>query len=161
MRSGSISRAARAVGRTQPAVSTMVRTLEDQLGFALFLRTHGKLVPTPEAQFFLEECEDILGRLERTERTLERISSLQSGKLKIACYPAASSVFLPRLLTRFLDGRDDLDVSLIMRSSDVIEDLVASQQFDIGFSETPVPRQSIVQTDYNMECVCILPPVTR
>ncbi len=158
MRSGSISRAARAVGRTQPAVSTMVRTLEDQLGFALFLRTHGKLVPTPEAQFFLEECEDILGRLERTERTLERISSLQSGKLKIACYPAASSVFLPRLLTRFLDGRDDLDVSLIMRSSDVIEDLVASQQFDIGFSETPVPRQSIVQTDYNMECVCILPP---
>jgi len=157
MRSGSISQAARAVGRTQPAVSTMVRTLEDQLGFALFLRTHGKLVPTPEAQFFLEECEDILGRLERTERTLERISSLQSGKLKIACYPAASSVFLPRLLTRFLDGRDDLDVSLIMRSSDVIEDLVASQQFDIGFSETPAPRQSITQTDYNMECVCVLP----
>ncbi|RLJ51710.1 DNA-binding transcriptional LysR family regulator [Litoreibacter meonggei] len=156
MRAGSISQAARAVGRTQPAVSTMVRTLEDQLGFALFLRTHGKLIPTPEARFFLEECEDILGRLERTERTLERISSLQSGKLKIACHPAASSVFLPRLLTRFLDGREDLEVSLIMRSSAMIEDMIASQQFDIGFSETPTPRASIHQTDYDMECVCIL-----
>lgn len=157
MRSGSISQAARTVGRTQPAVSTMIRTLEDQLGFALFLRSHGKLTPTPEAQFFLEECDEILGRVERTERTVERISSLQSGKLKIACHPAASSVFLPQILTRFMKGRDDLDVSLIMRSSDVIEDLIASQQFDLGFAETPQPRASIRQTDFDLECVCILP----
>jgi len=157
MRSGSISRAARAVGRTQPAVSTMVRTLEDQLGFALFDRTHGKLIPTPEAHYFLEECEEILARVERTERTLGRISSLQSGKLRVACHPAASSVFLPRLLTRFLAGKDDLDVALIMRSSDVIEDLIASQQFDVGFSETPEPRASIRQTDHDLECVCVLP----
>lgn len=157
MRSGSISQAARSVGRTQPAVSTMVQTLEDQLGFALFVRTHGKLTPTPEAYFFLEECEDILERVERTERTLQRISSLQSGKLQIACHPAASSVFLPGLMTRFLRGRDELDVSLIMRSSDVIEDLIASQQFDVGFSETPQPRASIKQTDYDLECVCVLP----
>jgi len=156
MRSGSISQAARAVGRTQPAVSTMVQTLEDQLGFALFVRTHGKLNPTPEAHFFLEECAEILERVERTERTLTRISSLQSGKLKVACHPAASSVFLPRLLTGFLEGKDDLDLSLIMRSSDVIEDLIASQQFDVGFSETPVPRASIAQTDYDLECVCVM-----
>lgn len=157
MRSGSISQAARSVGRTQPAVSTMVQTLEDQLGFALFVRNQGKLTPTPEAHFFLEECEGILGRVERMERTLERISTLQHGKLQVACHPAASSVFLPRLMTQFLQGRDDLDVSLIMRSSDVIEDLIASQQFDIGFSETPQPRASILQTDYDLECVCVLP----
>lgn len=157
MRSGSISQAARSVGRTQPAVSTMVQTLETQLGFALFLRTQGKLTPTPEAHFFLEECEEILGRVERTERTLERMSSLQSGKLQVACHPAASSVFLPQLMTQFLRGRDDLDLSLIMRSSDVIEDLIASQQFDVGFSETPNQRASIQQTDYDLECVCVLP----
>lgn len=157
MRSGSISQAARSVGRTQPAVSTMIRTLEGQLGFALFARAQGKLTPTPEAHFFLEECEEILGRVERTERTLQRISSLQSGKLRIACHPAGSSVFLPRLMTEFLQGRDGLDVSLIMRSSDMIEDMIASQQFDIGFSETPLPRASIRQTDYDLECVCVLP----
>lgn len=157
MRSGSISQAARALGRTQPAVSTMVQTLEEQLGFALFVRDQGKLTPTPEARFFLEECEDILGRVERTERTLERISALRSGKLQIACHPAASSVFMPKLLNRFLVGKDDLEVSLIMRSSDLIVDLIASQQYDIGFSETPARRASITQTDYDLECVCVLP----
>lgn len=156
MRSGSISQAARSVGRTQPAVSTMIRTLEGQLGFALFVRKEGKLFPTPEARYFLEECEDILGRVERTERTLVRMSSLQAGKLKIACLPSASSVFLPRRLTEFMRDKEDLDVSLIMRSSDVITDLIASQQFDIGFSETPHPRAAILQTDYDLECVCVL-----
>ena len=156
MRSGSISQAARSVGRTQPAVSTMIQTLEDQLGFALFLRMQGKLTPTPEANFFLEECEDILDRVERTERTLSRISTLQAGTLKIACHPAASSVFLPRLLTRFLKDKDDLKLALIMRSSDVIEDLIASQQYDVAFSETPTPRASIAQMDYDLECVCLL-----
>lgn len=158
MRSGSITEAARTLGRTQPAVSTMIQTLEDQLGLRLFLRSHGKLTPTPEARFFLEECEEILARVERTERTMHGIGALQSGRLKVASHPAASSVFLPRLLTRFLDGKDTLQVSLIMRSSDVIEDLIASQQYDVGFSETPLPRGSIRQVDFDLECVCILPP---
>lgn len=158
MRSGSITEAARTLGRTQPAVSTMIQTLEDQLGLRLFLRSHGKLTPTPEARFFLEECEEILARVERTERTMHGIGALQSGRLKVASHPAASSVFLPRLLTRFLNGKDTLQVSLIMRSSDVIEDLIASQQYDVGFSETPSPRGSIRQVDFDLECVCILPP---
>ncbi len=158
MRSGSISQAARTVGRTQPAVSSMIATLEQELAFRLFVREHGKLTPTPEAHFFLEECDDILARLERTERTIDRIRSLEAGKLHIVCHPAASSVFLPRLLTRFLKDKADLDVALIMRSSSVIEDLIASQQFHIGFAETPNnQRASTRQMDFELECVCILP----
>lgn len=157
MRSGSISQAARTVGRTQPAVSTMISTLEDELGLTLFVREHGKLTSTPEARYFLEECEEVLGRLEQTQRTLTRIRTLEAGKLKIACHPAASGFFLPTLLTDFLQGKDDLEVALIMRSSDLIEDLIASQQYDVGFAETPQPRASINQTDYDLDCVCIVP----
>lgn len=157
MRSGSISQAARTVGRTQPAVSTAISTLEDELGFRLFVREHGKLTPTPEARFFLEECEAILDRLERTDRAVQGIRARTFGTLRIACYPAASSFFVPRLLTRFLADKEDLDVALIMRSSDVIEDLIASQQYDIGFAETPQRRASIEQTDFVLDCVCVLP----
>lgn len=157
MRSNSISQAARAVGRTQPAVSTMIANLEDELGFALFVREHGKLTPTPEARYFFEESEAILERIDRTERTVQRIRNLEEGKLRIACHPAASSVFLPRLLTDFLTDKDHLEVALIMRSSDVIEDLIASQQYDIGFAETPSPRASINQVDFELECVCVVP----
>ncbi|MGR3759212.1 LysR family transcriptional regulator [Roseobacteraceae bacterium NS-SX3] len=157
MRSGSISQAARTVGRTQPAVSTMIGTLEEELGFALFTRERGKLTPTPEARYFLEEAEAILARLERTKETLSRVRALETGTLRIACLPAASALFMPRLLTDFLKDKADVEVSLIMRSSGVIEDLIASQQYHIGFAETPQPRPSILQADFEHECVCILP----
>jgi DNA-binding transcriptional LysR family regulator len=61
-------------------------------------------------------------------------------------------------LTAFLKDKGDVEVALIMRSSTVIEDLIASQQYDIGFAETPVRRRaSIHQTDHDLECVCIVP----
>jgi DNA-binding transcriptional LysR family regulator len=157
MRSGSISQAARTVGRTQPAVSTMIATLEGELGFSLFVRDQGKLIPTPEARFFLEECETVLERIERIERTVNKIRTHDAGKLRVACHPAAAGMFMPRILTEFLQGKDELEVSLIMRSSDVIEDLIASQQFDIGFAETPLPRPSVKQMDFDLECVCVVP----
>ncbi|MEQ9631929.1 MAG: LysR substrate-binding domain-containing protein [Roseovarius sp.] len=156
MRSGSISKAAEAVGRTQPAVSIMISALEQELGFPLFLRENGKLSPTPEARYFLEETEAILARLDRTKETLGRIGSLEKGKLRIACFPAASGSFLPSVLTSFVKNRPEVELALIMRSSVVIEDLIASQQFDIGFSETPVPRASIRQTDFDLDCVCVM-----
>lgn len=157
MRSGSISQAAKTVGRTQPAVSTMVLTLEAELGFALFIREHGKLTPTAEAHYFLEEAEAILARLERTKLTLKRIGSLEIGRLRVACHPAAAGLFMPRLLAGFLADKRDVELSLIMRSSAVIEDLVASQQFDIGLAETPMRRASVNQVDFDLECVCVLP----
>lgn len=39
----------------------------------------------------------------------------------------------------------------------MIEDLVASQQFDIGFAETPPQRASVKARDFALECVCLLP----
>ncbi|MFD0982604.1 LysR family transcriptional regulator [Tropicimonas aquimaris] len=157
MRSGSISRAARTVGRTQPAVSTMIATLEAELGFPLFIREPGKVTPTPEARYFLEEAEAILARIDRTKQTLSKIGSLEAGRLRVACHPAASGHFIPRLLAKFLADKRGVDLSLIMRSSDIIEDLIASQQFDIGFAETPARRASIDQIDFDLECVCVLP----
>ncbi|MGC9419041.1 MAG: LysR substrate-binding domain-containing protein [Rhodovulum sp.] len=157
MRAGSISQAARALGRTQPAVSAMVAALERELGFALFLRAQGKLTPTPEARFFLEETEDILGRLDQAKQTLSGISKLEAGHLRIACLPAASGMFLPGALTGFLAGRPDVRVSLVMRTSRVVEDLIASQQFDLGFAEAPARRASIRQSAFDIDCVCVLP----
>lgn len=157
IRCGSISQAARTLGRTQPAVSAMIAGLEQELGFPLFLRVRGTLTPTPEARYFLEECEDILARIDRTKQILTGISRLEAGKLRIACHPAASGFFLPQVLTAFLADKPAVEVSLMMRSSAVIEELVASQQFDVGFAETPRPRASLRQVDFALECVCAVP----
>ena len=50
MVAGTVTAAAKALGISQPSASSLITNLERELGFALFKRTKGRLVPTPEAQ---------------------------------------------------------------------------------------------------------------
>lgn len=157
MRTGSVSEAARVLGRTQPAVSAVLANLEGQLGFALFRREHGRLNPCPEAHYLLEETEDILDRLARTTQSMAEFANRQRGSLRIACHPAASGFFVPGLLATFLSDRPAVKADLMMRSSQVVTDLVASQEYDIGLAETPSPRTSIRSQNWDLRCVLALP----
>ncbi|MCQ0091257.1 LysR family transcriptional regulator [Roseovarius sp. M141] len=157
MRSGSISEASRTLLRTQPAVSTMISNIEKELGFSLFVREHGRLTPSPEAHYFLEEAEEVLDRMGRTLRTMAEFETLERGSLRIACHPASSGFFLPKVLAEFLRGRPEVKADLMMRASHVVEDLIASQQFDIGLAETPPLRGSIKIESFDPECVIALP----
>lgn len=157
MRSGSISEASRMLGRTQPAVSAMILGIERELGIPLFVREHGRLTPCPEAHYFLEEAEQVLMRLDRAARTMAEFSTLDRGSLRIACHPAASASFMPRLLATFLKDRPAVKADLMMRSSQVVEDLIASQEYDIGLAETPPPRPSLLIETFELECLIALP----
>lgn len=156
MRTGSISEAARALNRTQPAVSAMIASLEDELGLALFERQRGRLARTPEASYFLVETEAILERLVRTSRTMQELSNLQEGQLRIACMPASSQFLIPRLVADFVKDKPKVKVSLMMRASSVIEEWVASQQYDLGLAELPAPNSAITTIPIDMRCVCAL-----
>ncbi|MEM9629742.1 MAG: LysR substrate-binding domain-containing protein [Pseudomonadota bacterium] len=157
MRSGSISEAARTLGRTQPAVSSTIAGLETELELKLFVREQGRLVPTPEAEFFLEEAEAILRRLEISKRTLRGLANREHGQLRIVGTPEAVVSFLPDSLSRFLADKPNVKVALVSRAPSEIEELIAARQFDIGFSETPLVRNSFDQIDFDMECMCAVP----
>ncbi|WP_186394403.1 LysR substrate-binding domain-containing protein [Stappia sp. TSB10GB4] len=157
MRTGSVSEAGRSLGRTQPAVSAMISGLEREIGFPLFERERGRLVARPEAHYFLEEAEFVLERLSHSARTLQEIGNLEKGKLRIACNPAASGFFMPKVVAGFLRGRPQVEVSLMMQSSVVITDWIASQQYDIGLAETSEPRRTIRSQDFVFPGLCAMP----
>lgn len=157
MRTGSISKASRTLGRTQPAVSSMIAGLERELGFALFDREQGRLKPRPESLYFVEEANAVLLRLTQTARAMREIGKLSLGRLRIACHPAAAGSFMPNLLADFLQGRDHVEAALMMRSSAIVDDLLASQEYDIGLAETPPRRASVQAQDFVLDCPVALP----
>ncbi len=157
MRTGSVSQAGRSLGRTQPAISAMLAGLEKEIGFPLFERERGRLIAKPEAHYFMEEAEFVLSRLSQSARTLHEIGNLEKGKLRITCNPAASGFFMPRVVAGFLKDKPNVDVSLMMRSSPIVTDWIASQQYDIGFAETPEPRRTIRMENFRFPCVCAIP----
>ena len=61
---GSVSAAARALNVSQPSVSKMLRHAESLLGFPLFQRTNGGLVPTEDAHSLFADVREIQDRVQ-------------------------------------------------------------------------------------------------
>jgi DNA-binding transcriptional LysR family regulator len=154
---GTATEAAAALGISQPAVSLAIGSLERELGFVLFERVKGRLKPTSEAQFLLDDAKSAIGALERTSQTARAIRSRTHGNLVVASYPGIALEFLPRVLTRFLKARPGVRVELLSRSSHVIHELIPAQSFDVAIADLPANRQDVQTRAMSLECVCVLP----
>ena len=161
MLAGSISQAARNLNRTQPAVSAAIASLEGELGLRLFERTRGRLHPVPEAHYLLEECRDLLRRADTLSRNMRRLRRIEAGELRIASMPGPSVFFLPDLLARYTRGRDDVRLTLASRSSDVVAQLLATQQYDLGIADASALDMRddgpVTVESFAFRCVCAVP----
>ncbi|MEO1748796.1 MAG: LysR family transcriptional regulator [Pseudomonadota bacterium] len=126
MTSASLSDAAKKLGRTQPAVSAAIKTLEEQLGLQLFLREGRKLVPVPEAQYLLTETTAILSQMKRVRQTMKSLADGQSGALQFAAMPGPVSMLFPRFIADQIEAASNTSVSILARSSSQIAELQSS-----------------------------------
>ena len=135
---GTTSRAADVLSISQPAVSKAVQALERVIGFRLFDREKGRMVPTAEGQLFFREVQDTFAGLARLRSAAARIRDHGSGDLKVACLPAFSTNLLPDAIERFCSRNPSTAVSLLVASSSTIRDLVACNQIDIAVTADEV-----------------------
>lgn len=147
---------------TQSAVSKLVRDLEEQVGFQLFTRRKGGLVPSVEASALFVEVDRLFIGIERIARAAERIRVRHHGHLRIVAMPSITTSFLPRVVKSFNTRCPDVGVSLLSYNSPEVIELVASGQFDLGYAMTPVDRDKGVSAQlHRVDCVCVLPPDHR
>ncbi len=161
MLTGTVSEAARNLSRTQPAISSLIAGLEDDIGFKLFARRSGRLHPVPEAHYLFEEASEIIGRLDVAERTIKSVRDLDRGTIRIVSMAGPSVFMLPDLIGRFVEGREQVQVSLITRSSIQVQQLISVQQYDMGLADlgfVSAARSPLVDHEVmTFECLCAMP----
>lgn len=161
MLTGSVTEAARNLNRTQPSVSAMISTFEDQLGMKLFERRNGRLHAVPEARYLLEECTAVLQRVENIRSNVRGIQKLNAGRLEIASMPGPTVFALPDAVSSFVADKPEVEVVLTSRSSDQVFQLVAAQHFDIGLADyvegKPEETSLVVAKLLQFECLCAVP----
>lgn len=137
MTSGSFSGAAVKLGRTQPAVSAAIKSLEEGLGLKLFERNGRKLVPVPEAHYLLSEADTILARMSRVRQTMHSLVDGQTGDLNVAAMPGPVSLLFPRFVARQIGDKQGFRVQMVARTSNQIAELARAQNIDFGFCDAP------------------------
>ena len=156
---GSITAAAKELNVSQPAVSRLVSDLESSLGFRLFVRQTGRLVPTPEALEFFREVDMMFYGIDRLKQVGEEIRTLSRATVRFATLPMLSFEVIPLAVNRFRQRFPQARVRQDVFSSARVVELVASRQLDLGVAQTQTRREDIeVLISHHARCVCVMEP---
>lgn len=123
--------AARRANRSQAAISSSIRELENSLGQTLF--EHGnKARLTPYGQACLPRIEALLMQAERLENDLLSLARGQSGCIRIASIPSVASRLLPAVLAAFSERCPDVEVELEDDTAERVEARLRQGEVDIA-----------------------------
>lgn len=95
---GSFTAAAASLGYSQPAVSQMVRRLEEKTGTALVERLGRSVRLTEAGQVLARTAAPVLAAIEAAEGEVASIAGLRAGRVRLMAFPSASSTLVPRAL---------------------------------------------------------------
>lgn len=156
---GTASRAAELLRISQPAVSKAVMELERQVGFELFDRRSGRMLPTVEARLFFREVEGAFSGLTHLKAAAARIRDFGSGEIRIASLSALSTNIMPKALRNFQKRHPDVAITFQARMSSMVKDLVASGQFDVGIAADEIDLAGVESAPFADYRVAIAMPV--
>lgn len=132
MLTGGMTSAADMIHISQPAVSRLIGSLEEHIGFLLFERVGNRLKPTAEAIILFQEVSRYYDGVDRIAKVAEDLRASRMGSLRIASYNALSLSFMSDVLQKFLADRPEVSVYLETEASRTILELVSLHHYDIG-----------------------------
>lgn len=124
--------AAAELGISQPAVSSAIKQLEQQVGFPLFERRNRRLQPTEEARSLFAEIEPIFLHLRSVEGHVRDLREGTAGKLRIMATPPLGHSIIPVVLRRFLADRPGVMVQYDVRRMEHVIEAVEIGAAEIG-----------------------------
>ncbi len=151
----SLSEAARRFGISQPALTTSIRKLETEVGFALFDRDQGFEL-TALGRGFLPRAREAVARISDLQHEVELLRVGELGELRVACGPSVADGLMARSLVGFLVARPDLRVSVHVGGFPELPPLLRQRKIEffvadytlIGdaddFEIDPLPLQEII-----------------
>ncbi|HWK30648.1 MAG TPA: LysR family transcriptional regulator [Terriglobales bacterium] len=158
-RHSSFSRAAQKCFRTQPAISSSIKSLEDELGVKLFDRSGGRVSLTAPGKAFLNFAEELLDTKRRAMNAVVEMDRVPKGEIIVGANEGTCLHVLPEVFAHFKKQYPDVNVSVARSERTKIIEQVLENIVDFGIVSAPVedPRLKVV-TIHRDELVLITPP---
>ena len=154
----SYRRAAEELFLTQPAVSMQVKSLEKQLGVALFEQLGKRVHLTGAGQEVLAYARTVTQQLDELEAVLNHMKGLSGGRLRISVATTAN-YFIPTLLGTFSRRYPDVTVSLDVTNRETLLEQLTENTVDLVIMGQPPAGLDVeAQTFMENPLVIVAPP---
>ncbi|KVK81742.1 LysR family transcriptional regulator [Burkholderia sp. MSMB1498] len=136
--SGSLGRAADALHVTQPALSRILKRLEDQIGAPLFERHSKGVQLTAIGEALLPHATLLQHEARHAREEIDALRGLAKGTIKVGAVGSIASLVLPVAIGRVLDRWPNLRVEIVEGVWDRLVDALLKHEIDVALS-TRVP----------------------
>ena len=155
---GSITKAAMLLQRSQPSVTRTIQELEAKLGISLLQRTGRRVMLSEEGVAFEEEARRVLNSLSGLAARARAIAAGKGRTLQVAATSAIATGLIPAALADFTVDKLPAEIQIAQYLPNMVAQEVGSGGAEIGFSSMPldVPGLEIVRL-YRANDVAALP----
>ena len=141
---GSVTKAAKFLNVSQPSVSKVLSHAEDQLGYRLFDRTGGRMVPTLEAEKLYEHANRLFDEIDSVRRVAQNLRSIGDDAVRLASTPALGVNLIPEVVASFLSEYPGTYFELETLHFEEIVAALRESRIDIAIAFDP-PKQAEIE----------------
>ena len=144
MTCGSLSRAAESLNISQPAASKALKSAEQKLGFPLFHRVRGKLLPSREALTLYEKAQHIYQDLDSLRLLADNLARDPRARLSLGCLPSLGLSLVPGIVTDFYQQNANLVMTLSTEHTEMLIKKLALLEIDLALTLQPCEQGDIL-----------------
>lgn len=155
---GSISKAAKELFTSQPAVSQSIKLLEGKLGGQLFYRTPKGVSLTLEGEVLFKYIEPGYGLMQTAERKFLELKNLNLGQVRIAVCSAVCKYYLMKHIETYNLNYPNIKIYIKDKSSYEILKELESGEIDIGILNMNIETNNslnIIKTFKIQDCFVV------
>ena len=142
-KAGNISKAAKELYISQPAISKAISKLEDSLGLSLFTRSSRGVQLTSEGEILFEHTREAFDALVRGEQELKPIQEFDIGHLRIGVSNTLCKYILLPYLKTFIDQYPHMKVTIESQATAQTLARLEQQKIDLGLVAEPSVRRDL------------------
>ena len=139
-----MTKAAEILHVSQPALSKMVKSLEEELGMTLFIRSNKASEVTDAGLIVMEYSQRIIALLDEMRITLSDMTNLQHGSIHIGIPPIAGSLFFPKVIAAFHSAFSNIKINITEYPAPKLMKKVVDGEIDLGIAVLPIHEDDIL-----------------
>ncbi len=134
----SITKAAESLHISQPALSKMIKGLEEELGMTLLIRSNKTNELTDAGHIVSEYAQKIFSELENMTTTLDDLTNLKRGEVHIGLPPIIGSLFFPNIMADFHKLYPNIKINVTEYGAAKVVRSVEEGELDLGVAVLPI-----------------------
>ncbi len=137
-RQQSMTKAAEVLHISQPALSKMVKGLEEELDMTLIIRSNKSSEVTDAGKIVMEYAKKMIALMNEMTTTLSDMTNLQHGSIHIGIPPIVGSLFFPKVIAEFHKAFSNIKIDITEYAAPRLTKKVLDGEIELGIAVLPI-----------------------